>query len=118
MLGNVSLLAHVSRTVGRCFVDEPPTKLSFIWEPEAGKTLFGAGHSCVSATLVSIAQTEWTLQHQGLPNDDLCHEHENGWHACLHRLAKPLATEAAPEPMWRSARTFISVLIPAGAGYR
>jgi uncharacterized protein YndB with AHSA1/START domain len=90
-------LKHKSRIwshYGRFLVVDRPTKIEHTWVSEATKGM---------ETVVSLAfsehggETEVTLTHSGVPDDEMGHNHKEGWTWVLSKLAegfgeKPAAT--------------------------
>ncbi len=65
-----------------------PSRLVFTWISEAT----GRYPSLVSIALRSVgSQTELTLTHERLPNDESRHRHEMGWIVILEKLSDHLA---------------------------
>jgi uncharacterized protein YndB with AHSA1/START domain len=77
---------------GRFIAIEPPQKVEYTWVSEATKGL----ESIVSFTLEPRGeQTEITLRHSGLPNDEMGRQHKDGWTWILSKLAETLASRSS-----------------------
>ncbi len=74
---------------GRFLRIEPPRQLEYTWMSEATKGM----ESIVAVTFEAQGdQTEVTLRHSGIPDDDLGRSHEPGWNWILSMLAERFAS--------------------------
>ncbi len=73
---------------GRFTKMERPSVVEFTWMSEGTK----GAESVVTVTLQQRGdQTDVTLRHAGVPDDDLGHQHKEGWTWILNALADALA---------------------------
>ena len=88
---------HEGRTwphYGRFLRIDRPRKVEYTWVSEATKGL----ESIVAITFEPRgSQTEVTLRHTGVPDDDLGRQHKDGWTWMLSMLAERFASRA-PAP--------------------
>ena len=97
--GNVRriVVQHEGRTwphYGRFLRIDRPRKVEYTWVSEATKGL----ESIVAITFEPRgSQTEVTLRHTGVPDDDLGRQHKDGWTWMLSMLAERFASRA-PAP--------------------
>lgn len=84
-------IKHEGRTwphYGRFTKMERPQVVEFTWMSEGTK----GAESIVTVTLVPRGdQTEVTLRHAGVPDDELGRQHKDGWTWILNALADALA---------------------------
>jgi uncharacterized protein YndB with AHSA1/START domain len=84
-------IKHEGRTwphYGRFTKMERPSLVEFTWMSEGTK----GAESIVTVTLQPRGdQTEVTLRHAGVPDDELGHQHKEGWTWILNALADALA---------------------------
>ena len=73
---------------GRFIKMERPSVVEFTWMSEGTK----GAESVVTVTLQQRGdQTDVTLRHAGVPDDELGHQHKEGWTWILNALADALA---------------------------
>jgi uncharacterized protein YndB with AHSA1/START domain len=91
---------HEGRTwphYGRFVLIERPHKVKYTWMSEATKGL----ESIVAVTFQPHGdQTEVTLNHSGIPDDEMGQQHKEGWTWTLSALAQRFAP---PEPTTATA---------------
>jgi uncharacterized protein YndB with AHSA1/START domain len=79
---------HEGRTwahYGRFLRIERPDRVEYTWVSEATKGV----ESIVALTFVARGdQTEVTLCHRGVPDDEMGHRHKDGWNWALSKLAE------------------------------
>jgi uncharacterized protein YndB with AHSA1/START domain len=89
---------HEGRTwphYGRFVQLDRPRLAEYTWMSEATK----GAESVVTLTMeVRGEQTEVTLRHAGVPDDELGRQHKEGWTWILSALADALATRRAASP--------------------
>lgn len=85
---------HEGRTwphYGRFLRIERPRSVEYTWVSEATKGV----ESTVSVTFEPRGdQTEVTLRHTGIPDDELGRQHKDGWRRVLSMLAERFATHS------------------------
>lgn len=85
---------HAGRTwahYGRFTKIERPRCVEYTWMSEATKGL----ESIVSVTFApSGDQTEVTLRHSGVPDDEMGRQHQEGWNWVLSMLGQRFASQA------------------------
>jgi len=83
---------HEGRTwphYGRFVVIERPRQVQYTWMSEATKGV----ESVVAVTFEPRGdQTEVTLRHSGVPDDEMGHQHKEGWTWVLSMLAERFAS--------------------------
>jgi uncharacterized protein YndB with AHSA1/START domain len=88
-----NLVKHENRLwphFGRFTVLEHPHKIEHTWMSEATK----GAESVVSITLEPRGDdTEFTLRHSGVPDDEMGHRHKDGWNWVLSMLAQGMAAK-------------------------
>ena len=86
---------HEGRTwahYGRFLRIERPRDVQYTWVSEATKGL----ESIVAVTFAAHAdQTDVTLRHSGIPDDDLGRQHRDGWTWVLSMLAERFGSRAS-----------------------
>ena len=86
---------HEGRTwphYGRFVRIERPRHVEYTWVSEATKGL----ESIVAVTFEARGdQTEVTLRHSGVPDDDMGRQHKEGWTWILSMLAERFASQSA-----------------------
>jgi uncharacterized protein YndB with AHSA1/START domain len=82
---------HEGRTwphYGRFVRIDPPTLIEHTWMSEGTR----GAESVVTITLTARGdETEFTLRHSGVPDDEMGHRHKEGWTWVLAALADALA---------------------------
>lgn len=82
---------HEGRTwphYGRFITIDRPRKIEYTWMSEATK----GAESTVSLTMEPRGdETEVTLKHTGVPDDEMGRQHKDGWTWILSKLAEGLA---------------------------
>jgi uncharacterized protein YndB with AHSA1/START domain len=77
---------------GRCVRLERPVYVEYTWMSEATRGL----ESVVAVTFAARGdQTEVTLKHSGIPDDELGRQHEEGWSWILSMLAQRFGAQVA-----------------------
>jgi uncharacterized protein YndB with AHSA1/START domain len=86
---------HEGRTwphYGRFTEIDRPHRLEYTWMSEGTK----GAESVVTVTIESRGeQTEVTLRHSGVPDDEMGHRHKEGWTWVLSALAENIASQRA-----------------------
>jgi uncharacterized protein YndB with AHSA1/START domain len=87
------LVKHENRVwphFGRFTQLERPHKIEHTWMSESTK----GAESVVSITLQARGdETEFTLRHSGVPDDEMGHRHKDGWNWILSMLAQGMAAK-------------------------
>src|SRR5580704_2367850 len=92
-----NLVKHENRLwphFGRFTQLERPHKIEHTWKSEATK----GAESVVSITLEARGdETEFTLRHSGVPDDEMGLRHRDGWNWVLSMLAQGLAAKKSAQ---------------------
>lgn len=92
---------------GRFLTVEPPERLVFTWGWETGSGPVAAGSTRVEITLEPVPEgTLLHLVHSGLPSEEACVTHAEGWQHYVDRLAsRAEGGDPGPDTWLRSPRT-------------
>ena len=83
---------------------DPPRRVAFTWGWE-GNDGVPPGSSTVTVDLSEVdGGTELTLTHRGLPDEDACRRHHEGWTHYLGRLATAGEGRPVPDDPMRARR--------------